>query len=44
MRRFLHRRSAILGVIATHLIFATVALAQMPTSPWKKAAHLPRTG
>ena len=32
---------AILAVIATTLIFATAALAQMPASPWKKGAPFP---
>src|SRR5690242_13893234 len=32
--------TAILAVIAS-LVFATAALAQMPTSPWKKAAPFP---
>ena len=34
------RGTAILAVIAS-LVFATAALAQMPTSPWKKAAPFP---
>jgi hypothetical protein len=32
--------SAIVAAIAS-LVFATAALAQMPTSPWKKAAPFP---
>jgi peroxiredoxin len=34
-------RSAIFAVIAANLIFATAGLAQMPGSPWKKAAPFP---
>jgi hypothetical protein len=30
-------------VIAANLIFATAALAQMPASPWKKAAPFPES-
>jgi peroxiredoxin/N-acetylneuraminic acid mutarotase len=41
MSTVLHRRSAILVVIAANLIFATAGLAQMPPSPWKKAAPFP---
>jgi N-acetylneuraminic acid mutarotase len=40
MSRALQRRTAIFAVIAS-LGFATAALAQMPTSPWKKAAPFP---
>ncbi len=35
------RGSAILIVIAATLVFATAGLAQMPGSPWKKAAPFP---
>src|SRR5271155_5742089 len=35
------RISVILAVIATSLVFATAGLAQMPQSPWKKAAPFP---
>ena len=40
MLKVLQRRTAILAVIAS-LGFATAALAQMPTSPWKKGAPFP---
>ena len=40
MSKVLQRGTAILAVIAG-LVFATAALAQMPTSPWKKAAPFP---
>jgi N-acetylneuraminic acid mutarotase len=40
MSKLLQRGTAILAVIAS-LAFATAALAQMPTSPWKKAAPFP---
>jgi N-acetylneuraminic acid mutarotase len=40
MSNVLQRGTAILAVIAS-LVFATAALAQMPTSPWKKAAPFP---
>ena len=35
------RKRAILTVITASLLFTTAALAQMPTSPWKKAAPFP---
>ena len=35
------RASAILTLITASLLFTTAALAQMPTSPWKKAAPFP---
>src|SRR6202051_1657230 len=35
------RGRAILTVITASLLFTTAALAQMPTSPWKKAAPFP---
>src|SRR5205809_2295378 len=35
------RSRAILTVITASLLFTTTALAQMPTSPWKKAAPFP---
>jgi N-acetylneuraminic acid mutarotase len=41
MSQVLQRRTAVLAVIAS-LGFATAALAQMPTSPWKKAAPFPK--
>src|SRR6478736_3970347 len=41
MTTLLRRRSAIFAVIATNLIFAAAAMAQMPGSPWKKAAPFP---
>jgi peroxiredoxin/N-acetylneuraminic acid mutarotase len=37
----LRRGSAILAVIAASLVFATAGMAQMPPSPWKKAAPFP---
>ena len=40
MSKLLQRGTAILAVIAS-LAFATAVLAQMPTSPWKKAAPFP---
>jgi N-acetylneuraminic acid mutarotase len=40
MPKVLQRGTAILAVIAS-LVLATAALAQMPTSPWKKAAPFP---
>src|ERR1700730_7518315 len=38
--KVLQRRTAIASVMAS-LVFATAALAQMPTSPWKKGAPFP---
>ena len=40
MLKMLQRRTAVLAVLAS-LGFATAALAQMPTSPWKKGAPFP---
>jgi N-acetylneuraminic acid mutarotase len=40
MSNALQRGTPILAVIAS-LVFATAALAQLPTSPWKKAAPFP---
>ena len=40
MSKVLQRGTVILAVIAS-LVFATAALAQMPPSPWKKAAPFP---
>ncbi len=40
MSKLRQRGTAILAVIAS-LVFATAALAQMPPSPWKKAAPFP---
>jgi N-acetylneuraminic acid mutarotase len=40
MSTVLQRATAILALIAS-LVVATAALAQMPTSPWKKAAPFP---
>jgi N-acetylneuraminic acid mutarotase len=40
MSKVLHRGTAILAVSAT-VFLATTALAQMPTSPWKKGAPFP---
>jgi hypothetical protein len=36
MSKVMQKGSTILAVIAA-LVFATAALAQMPTNPWKKA-------
>src|SRR6188474_2673667 len=41
MTKLLQRRTAIASVMAS-LVFATAALAQMPTSPWKKGAPFPQ--
>ena len=41
MNRRAQRSKAILAVITGSLVFATAAMAQMPTSPWKKAAPFP---
>ena len=41
MSTILKRGTAMLAAIATSLVFATTALAQMPTSPWKKGAPFP---
>src|ERR1700730_10267986 len=41
MSTVLKRGSAILAVIAATVVFATAGLAQMPPSPWKKAAPFP---
>ena len=35
MQNVLKRGTAMLAVLMTSLVFATTALAQMPTSPWK---------
>ena len=43
MSKVLQRRTAMLAVIAS-LVFATAALAQMPTSPWKKGGAVPGAG
>src|SRR4026208_1857599 len=40
MSKVLQRGAAIVAVL-TSLVFATSALAQMPTSPWKKGAPFP---
>ena len=41
MSKVLQRGTAMLAVIMASLVFATAALAQMPTSPWKKGAPFP---
>jgi peroxiredoxin/N-acetylneuraminic acid mutarotase len=41
MTKLIHRSGAILAVIAAGLMIATAGLAQMPASPWKKAAPFP---
>jgi N-acetylneuraminic acid mutarotase len=40
MSKVLQRGTAIIGVIVS-VVFTTAALAQMPTSPWKKGAPFP---
>jgi N-acetylneuraminic acid mutarotase len=41
MPNVLQRGTATLALLMTSLVFATTALAQMPTSPWKKGAPFP---
>ena len=41
MSKVLKRGTAMLAVMITSLVFVTTALAQMPTSPWKKGAPFP---
>ena len=41
MSKVLQRRTAMVAVLMASLVFATTALAQMPTSPWKKGAPFP---
>jgi len=41
MSKVLKRGTAMLAVLMASVVFATTALAQMPTSPWKKAAPFP---
>jgi N-acetylneuraminic acid mutarotase len=41
MSKALQRGTAMLAVLMASLVFATTALAQMPTSPWKKGAPFP---
>ena len=41
MSKVLQRGTAMLAVMIASLVFATTALAQMPTSPWKKGAPFP---
>ena len=41
MSKVLKRGTAMLAVMITCLVFVTTALAQMPTSPWKKGAPFP---
>src|SRR6478609_909351 len=41
MTNLIHRGGAILAAIAAGLLVATAGLAQMPASPWKKAATFP---
>ena len=41
MSKVLQRGTAMLAVIMVSVVFATTALAQMPTSPWKKGAPFP---
>ena len=42
MSKVLQRRTAMLAVMMASLVFVTTALAQMPTSPWKKGAPFPQ--
>src|SRR5687767_427891 len=41
MSKVLKRGTAMLAVLLASVVFATTALAQMPTSPWKKGAPFP---
>ena len=41
MSNVFHRATAMLAVLMASLVLATTALAQMPTSPWKKGAPFP---
>ena len=41
MSKVLQRATAMLAVLMASVVFATTALAQMPTSPWKKGAPFP---
>ena len=41
MSKLLQRGTAMLAVMMASLVFVTTALAQMPTSPWKKGAPFP---
>ena len=41
MSKVLQRGTAMLAVMMACLAFVTTALAQMPTSPWKKGAPFP---
>ena len=41
MSKVLQRGTAMLAVLMACLVFVTTALAQMPTSPWKKGAPFP---
>ena len=41
MSNVLQRATAAVGAIMASLLFVTTALAQMPTSPWKKGAPFP---
>src|SRR6185503_14777492 len=41
MPKVLQRGTAMLAVLIASVVFVTTALAQMPTSPWKKGAPFP---
>jgi len=41
MPKVFQRATALLAVVMASLVLATTALAQMPTSPWKKGAPFP---
>ena len=41
MSKVLQRGTAMLAVLIASVVFVTTALAQMPTSPWKKGAPFP---
>ena len=41
MSKVLKRGTAMLAVLMASVVFVTTALAQMPTSPWKKGAPFP---
>ena len=41
MSKVLQRATAMVAAMMASLVFVTTALAQMPTSPWKKGAPFP---
>ena len=44
MSKVFQRATAMLAVMMASVVFVTTALAQMPTSPWKKGAPFPEAG